>query len=60
MLTMTFGKCTMSRTQVQLWYNGFKEGREEFSDDACPGRPSTSRPDKNIEATKKMFLDNHY
>ena len=31
---MAFGESTMSRTQVQLWYNGFKEGREDVNDDA--------------------------
>ena len=29
MLTLTFGESTKSRTQVQLWYNRFKEGRED-------------------------------
>ena len=29
MLTIAFGESTMSRTQVQLWYNRFKEGRED-------------------------------
>ena len=38
MLAATFGESTMSRTQVQLWYNGFKEGREDVSDDARPAR----------------------
>ena len=28
MLTVAFGKSTMSKIQVQLWYNRFKEGRE--------------------------------
>ena len=45
----------MNRTQVKLWYNRFKEGRE---DDARTGRPSTSTTDENIEAVKKMILDN--
>ena len=27
MLTVAFGESTISRTQVQLWYNGFKEDR---------------------------------
>ena len=34
MLTVMFGESTMSRTQVQLWYNQFKEGPEDFKDDA--------------------------
>ena len=54
MLTVTFGESTMSRTQIQLWHNQFKEGRE----DVRPGRPSTSTSDENIEAAKKMILNN--
>ena len=30
MLTVAFKEPTMSRTQVQLWYNRFKEGREDI------------------------------
>ena len=41
MLTVAFGEFIMSRMQVQLWYNRFKEGREDVNDDARPGRPST-------------------
>ena len=47
----------MSRTQVQLLYNRFKEGREDVNDNARPGRPSTSATDKNIEAVKKIILN---
>ena len=39
MLTAALGESTMSRTQVQLWYNRFKECRESVNDDARPGRP---------------------
>ena len=46
------------RTQVQLWYNRFKEGREDVNDDYRPGRPSTPITDENIEAVKKIILDN--
>ena len=41
-----------------MWYNRFKEGRENVNDGARPGRPSTSTTDENIEAVKKMILDN--
>ena len=54
MLTVAFGESTMSKTQVQLWYNQFKD----ISDDVRPGRPSSSTADENIEAMKKMILDN--
>ena len=56
MLTEAFGESTMSRTQVQLWYNRFREGREDVNDDACPCRPRTSITHENIEAVKKMIL----
>ena len=58
MLTLAFGKTTMSRTQVQLWYNRFKAGREDINDDARPGCPNPSTTDENIEAVKKIILDN--
>ena len=57
-MTVAFGESTISRTQVQLWYNLFKEGREDVNDDVRPGRPSTSTTDDNIEAVKKIILDN--
>ena len=48
----------MKRTQVQVWYNRFKDGREDINNDARPGRPRTSTSDENFEAVKKMILDN--
>ena len=59
MLAVVFDKSTMSTTQVQLWYNRFKEGREDVNDDNRPGRPSTSTTVENIKAVKKIILDNH-
>ena len=50
MLTVAFGESAMSRTQVQLWYNGFKEGREDVNNVSYPVRPSLSTTDENIEA----------
>ena len=41
-----------------MWYNWFKEGREDVNDDSRPGRPSMSTTDENIEAVKKMISDN--
>ena len=55
MLIVAFGESSKSRSQVQLWYNRFKEGREDVNDDARPGLPSTSTTDENIEAVKKMI-----
>ena len=58
MMTVAFAESTMKRTQVQLCCNWFKEGREDINSDARPGRPSTSITDENIEAVKKMILNN--
>ena len=58
MLTVEFGESTMSRTQVQLWYNRCRESREDVNNNAYTGRPSTSTTNVNIEAVKKMILDN--
>ena len=57
-MTVTFGESTMSTTQVQSWYNRFKEDREDVNDDAHPGSPNSSTTDENIEAVKKMILSN--
>ena len=59
MLTVAFGESTMSRTQVQLWYNRFKACREDVNDDARSGCSSTLTTHENIEAVKKMILDNY-
>ena len=55
---MAFGNTSVSRTRVQLWYNWFKEGREDVSYNTCTGRPSTRTTDENIKAVKKIILDN--
>ena len=56
MLIGAFGESTVRRTQVQLWYYRFKEDQEDVNDDARSS--STSAANKNIEAVKKMILDN--
>ena len=58
MLTVAFGESTMSKTQVQLWYNLFKDGREDINNDARPGRPSMSITNENLETVKKIILHN--
>ena len=58
MLTLVFGESMKSRTQVQLWYNRFKEGREDVKDDVRHGCSSTSTTDENIEAVTNRILDN--
>ena len=49
LLKKVYGNEFLSRTQIFEWFKRFKEGREEIRDDQCPGRPSTSKRDANIE-----------
>ena len=58
MLTVVFGKSTMSKSLVQLRYNRFKEDREDVNDNAHPSRPTTSTTDENIQGMKKIIMDN--
>ena len=62
MLIVAFGESTtmFGRTQVQLWYNWFKEGWEDTNDDTRPDCLSTSTTNENIEAVNKMILDNRW
>ena len=55
MLAVAFDESTMSRTQVQLQYNRFKEDVKDYARLGCP---STSITDENNVAVKNMILDN--
>ena len=59
MLAVALSESIMSSTQFQMRYNRLKKGRENVNDDALPSGQSTSSPDENIKAVKKMFLYNH-
>ncbi|KAJ8961821.1 hypothetical protein NQ318_021436 [Aromia moschata] len=50
MLKEVYGNECLSRTQVFEWFN---EGRETTEDNPCPGRPSTSKTNENIEKSGK-------
>ena len=52
LLKKVYGDECLSRTQVFEWFKRFKEGREEIGDDQCPGRPSTSKTEANIEKNR--------
>ena len=49
MLTVAFGKSTMSRTQVQLWYNRLKEGREDVKNVAVLVAKAHQQPMKTLK-----------
>ena len=50
---MPFREPTTSQTQVQLWYNWFKDGQKDVN-----GSPNTSTTVEDIEAVKRLILDN--
>ena len=52
-LTVAFGESTVSRTQIPLSYNRFKEGRADVNDYSCPVRPSTSTTDETLKQCRK-------
>ena len=60
MLTAEFNESTMSRIQVKLWYNRCKECQKYVNDATLPGRRCMSTTHENIEAVRKMILDNRY
>ena len=49
-LTKANDESSMRRTQVQLWYNRLKEGREDINDDVHSSSPNASTTDENTEA----------
>ena len=60
LLKKVYGDECLSRTQVFEWFKRFKEGREEIGDDQCPGCPSTSKTDANIEKVSEIVRQNHH
>jgi len=58
LLKKVYGDECLSCTQVYEWFKWFKEGREEIGDDQCPGHPSTSKTDANIEKVSEIVQQN--
>ncbi|UYV81618.1 hypothetical protein LAZ67_20001717 [Cordylochernes scorpioides] len=57
MLKSVYGNECLSRTQVFQWFKWFKEGRETAEDNPCPGRPSMSTTNDNIEKICKLIRE---
>jgi len=57
-LKKVYGDECLSHTQVFEWFQRFKEGREEIGDDQCPGCPSISKTDANIEKICEIVRQN--
>ena len=54
MLTVAFREYTMSRTQIQLWYNQFEKGREDVNAKLVLVARARQHP---IVTMKKMILE---
>lgn len=54
LLTEVYGGITASRTRVFERHERFSGGRKEVDDDEHPGRPSTSKTDKNVEKVNEI------
>ena len=54
LLTEVYGDQCLSRTQVFEWFKKFKEGREYVGDDPKSGRPSTAKPQENVEKVARI------
>ncbi|KAJ8937085.1 hypothetical protein NQ318_017675 [Aromia moschata] len=57
MLKKVYANEYLSRTRVFEWFKRFKEERETTEDHPCPGRPSTSKTDDNIEKIGKLIRE---
>lgn len=58
MLAKRLANNTLSKTNVYMWHERFKSGRESVVDDKRRGRPSTSKTDEIINKIKKMLAEN--
>ncbi|KYM93391.1 hypothetical protein ALC62_16008 [Cyphomyrmex costatus] len=44
----------LSRARVFEWFKRFQDGQEDVEGDSCPGRPSMSKTDDNIETISNL------
>ena len=58
MLTVAYSESALSKKNVYKWYKLFQNGREDANDEPRSERASTSTTDENIEAVKKIVLEN--
>ena len=54
LLKTAFGDKCLSRSNVFVWFDRFKNGRKSVEDDPRPGRPSTSKTDENIVKVRDL------
>jgi len=55
MLKLVYGDDCLSRSSVFEWFSRFKDGREDFEDDARSGRPKSVRTPELIEKVRQLI-----
>jgi len=58
MIKKAFRDDSMSKAQIQLWYQSFKGGWESLEIDPRSGRPSTSRTLENVQRMRAAINEN--
>lgn len=56
MLKSVYSNNALKKTAVFKSIKHFSEGREDYRDDARPGRPSKSYVDENIEHVRSLVF----
>ena len=54
MVQQVYGDNAISSTRIYEWHKRVKERQEAVKDDSRSGRPSTSRPEVNVERVKQV------
>ncbi|XP_026320722.1 protein GVQW3-like [Hyposmocoma kahamanoa] len=55
MIKQAFKDKALSESSVRKWHKMFRDGREEVTDEARSGRPSTSRTDENVDRVRQLL-----
>jgi hypothetical protein len=59
MLTEAYGADCKSRARVFEWHKRFSDSRDDVEDDEHPGRPCTSKTNKNVEKIEQIVRIDH-
>jgi hypothetical protein len=55
-----FGNNAMGITQIEEWYNRFKDGRMSVESDTCSSRPSTNQNDELIDQVWTLIMQDRH
>ena len=55
MLKLFYGDAVVTMKTVYRWFERFRNGCESVEDEERSGRPSTSKPQENVETVSEMI-----